>query len=112
MTKRSRSRSRHRAAQRPSGEVLGPISLTHTEGISVDQSPDELFEQAMGLADREAEEHAARRREQLENRVPDRYREFIRALRDYGVILEPGEAQKFEISLEGNMHFVWIEIQR
>ncbi len=111
MTKRSRRRARHRAAQSLRREALEPIPLTDSEGICVDQSPDELFEQAMGIAYRDAQERAARQREQLEVRVRERYGEFIRALRDYGVTFEPGEAQKFEIQLDGQMHSVWIELQ-
>ncbi len=111
MTKRSRRRARHRAAQTLRREALEPIPLTDSEGIRVDQSPDDLFEQAMGMADRDARERAARQREQLEARVRERYREFIRALRDYGVIFEPGEAQKFEIPLLDETHLVWVEIQ-
>jgi len=111
VTKRSRRRARHRAARSLRREALEQIPLTDREGICVDQSPDELFEQAMGIADREAEERAARQQEQLELRVRERYAEFIRALRDYGVIFEPGQAQKFEIQLGGPMHSVWIEIQ-
>ncbi len=84
--------------------------MTNSKGISVDQSPDELFEQAMDIADREAQERAAWRQEQLEVRVRERYREFIGALRDYGVTFEPGQAQKFEVPLDGQMHSVWIEI--
>ncbi len=84
--------------------------MSNTEGNSVDQSPDELFEQAMGIADREAQERAAWQRVRLEVRVGDSYREFFKALRDYGIIYEPGQAQKFEIPLDGQMHSVWIEI--
>jgi len=64
----------------------------------------------MGIADREAQERAARQREQLEARVRERYGEFIAARRDYGVTFEPGQAQKFEIPLDRQMHSVWIEI--
>ena len=111
MTNRSRRRARHRAAQSLRREALEPISPTDIESICVDQSPDDLFEQAMGIADRKAQERAARQGEQLELRVRERYGEFIGALRDYGVIFKPGEAQKFEIQLGGPMHSVWIEIQ-
>ena len=111
MTKRSRRRALHRATQSLRREALEPIPLTDAEGISVDQSPDELFEQAMGIADREAQERAARQQEQLELRVRERYGEFIRALHDYDVTFEPGQAQKFEIPLDRQMHSVWIELQ-
>ena len=111
MTKRSRRRARHRAAQSLRREALEPIPQTDSEGICVDQSPDALFEEAMGIADRDARERAAWQQEQLEFRVRERYREFIGALRDYGVTYEPGQAQKFQIPLDGQMHSVWIEIQ-
>ena len=111
MTKRSQRRARNRATQSLRREALDPIPLSDSEGICVDQPPDDLFEQAMGMADRDAQELAARQREQLELSVRETYREFIRALREYRVILEPGEAQKFEIPLGGQMHSVWIEIQ-
>ena len=87
------------------------VASPDPSGISVDQSPDELFEQAMGLAFHEAEQDLAWRRERAMQRVQERYGEFVRALNDYGIQLEPGEAQKFEIPLPDDLHHVWVEVQ-
>jgi len=76
-------------------------------GIDVDQTPDSLFDQAMGRAFAEAEE----RRALQEQLVMDAYAEFVRALRGAGVELKPGDPQKFEIPLRDGTHGVWVEVQ-